>query len=100
MGTDVGDPMCAREGCTRYVRSDNRHSPYCFKLCQLVDTELTEAQRVVEATGDTELWTAVVALNDALTQYHLEDYRVLRAARDTGVSPRQYREIKWGHYRA
>lgn len=90
------NPTCAREGCARYVKPDSRFFPYCFKLCQLVDAEMSDAQRVVQATGNSELWAAVVTLSDALSEYQRQDYAALRAAQDVGVSPRQYREIKRG----
>lgn len=98
VSVDSRRSTCAREGCTRYVRPDNRFFPYCYKLCELVDAEMSDAQRVVEATGNSELWAAVVALNDSLSEYQRQDFAALRAAQDVGISPRQYRDIKRGTY--
>jgi hypothetical protein len=51
---------------------------------------------MVTATGDGELWSAVVGLNAALTTYRLSDTRVYRVARSVGISDEQWRAIKRG----
>lgn len=89
---------CRREGCSRHVLDGGPFNGYCYKLCQLVDAEMSDAQRVVEATGNSELWAAVVALNDSLSEYQRQDFAALRTAQDVGISPPQYREIKRGTY--
>jgi hypothetical protein len=65
-------------------------------LCELVITELAEAQRMCAATGDGELWSAAVGLNDALTAYRCTDSRVYHAAREVGITDEQWRAIKRG----
>jgi hypothetical protein len=91
--------ICVREGCNRVVPR-HRVKAACSILCQLVITELAEAQRVCVATGDGELWPTVVALNDALTAYRLSDTRVYRVARSVGLSDEQWRAIKHGNEKA
>ena len=86
--------MCSREGCSRVVT--RRRVEACSSLCELVMEELADAQRVCAATGDGELWAAVVALNDTLTTYRLSDTRVYRVARSVGFSDEQWRAIKRG----
>jgi hypothetical protein len=62
----------------------------------LVNTELTEAQRLCAELGDGEHWAAAVGLNDAMTTYRDSDNRVYRAARDVGITDEQFRFIKRG----
>lgn len=81
---------CFREGCDRKRPPDHT---YCTHLCSLVDSELTKARRIAEATGDTALWIAAVALNDSLTDYKTNDTRVYLAARDVGITGEQWREM-------
>jgi hypothetical protein len=86
--------VCTRDGCSRVVPRSRVDA--CSSLCELVVTELAEAQRVVTATGDGELWSAVVGLNEALTTYRLSDTRVYRVARSVGISDEGWRAIKQG----
>ena len=86
---------CVREGCNRIVPR-HRVKPACSILCELVMTELAEAQRMCAVTGEGELWSAVVALNDALTTYRCTDSRVYHAAREVGITDDQWRAIKRG----
>jgi hypothetical protein len=86
---------CVREGCNRIVPR-HRVKPACSILCELVITELAEAQRMCAATGDGELWSAAVGLNDALTAYRCTDSRVYHAAREVGITDDQWRAIKRG----
>jgi hypothetical protein len=85
---------CTRQGCTRVVPRNRVDA--CSSLCELVIQELAEAERVCAATGDGELWSAVVALNDALPTYRLSDTRVYRVAREVGINDEQWRAIKHG----
>lgn len=75
-------------------------------LCRLVDEELTAVQNACQYFADSgevdtallgPVYAAAVALADALTELDRADYRVLRAAQDTGLSPREYRGVKLGH---
>lgn len=88
-------PACAREGCGRTVREHPERTHCCF-LCQVLDRELTRAQRICEATGDTEHWLAVVTLNDALSEYYKSDSRVYNAALSVGLTDEQWRAMKHG----
>lgn len=92
-GGKVDRQTCFREGCGRTRPSNHT---YCNHMCRLVDWEVEAAQRVCADTGDTELWLAAVALNDALTDYHTNDSRVYFAARDVGITDAQWRTVKHG----
>jgi hypothetical protein len=83
-----------REGCSRTIKSN--HAACCF-LCAVVNQELERAQRLCEALGgDTEHWLAVVAVNDALTEYYRSDSRIYRAARAVGFTDEAWCAIKHG----
>lgn len=88
---------CAREGCPRIIprhRLDKWDT--CTNTCKEVVGELARAQRVCAATGDGEHWSLAVALNDALTQYRLNETRMYHAARDVGISNDRWDAIKRG----
>lgn len=65
-------------------------------ICSVVHYELERAQRLCEATKDTEHWLAAVALNDALTEFYRSDRRIYEAAREVGVSDQQWHALKHG----
>ncbi len=86
-------PRCIREGCTRNAA---RGHDTCSTLCRVIHQELESAQRIGEATGDGNYWAAAVALNDALTDYIANYRRVGQAARDVGISRKQWAALKRG----
>lgn len=56
-----------------------------------MDDELNRAQQVVSALGGGELWSAAVALGDALTEYH----RVLHRVRNAPVNGEKLTREEW-----
>jgi hypothetical protein len=68
---------CAREGCTRRGRSAGK--PYCCSLCFFIAAHVECAERLCRDIGpgnrSSELWTAAVELNDALTKFMVETHR-------------------------
>ncbi|OBK32547.1 hypothetical protein A5658_16050 [Mycobacterium sp. 1245111.1] len=88
--------MCIREGCNRTVRGqDDRQA--CGHLCDFIEEQMKEAMRVCRATGDTDIWAAAVALNDALTEYFDHRKRLYNAALSVGFTREQWRAIKRGN---
>lgn len=95
----MGDrPRCAREGCQKRVNPKRHNSTrYCQFICRLGDDQIAEAQRVCEYLGGNgDLYAAAVAVADALTELDNLDYAALCAAREAGLSARQYRQVKEG----
>ena len=88
--------QCARQGCGRMLPQGETRYPCCSFLCTSVLQELERAQRLSQATGDTEHWLAVVALNDALTDYFRSDRRLYLAAQEVGITDKQWHAIKNG----
>lgn len=91
-------PTCAREGCKTKVPVGSKY-PTCCTLCGLVCVEMENAENVCRVTGDTELWAAAVALNDALTEHRAQFGRVIKAAREAGITDEQWPAIKRGELR-
>lgn len=90
-------PRCAREGCERLIpRGEESRYTCCSFLCSSLVQELERSQRLSQATGDTEHWLAVVALNDAMTAYFQSDRRLYRAACQVGITDEQWNAIKNG----
>ena len=92
---------CSREGCSRQVMATSpRERRICSGVCNTVDREMEQAQRVCQAIGNsslaTELWLSVVALNDALTEYQRLDNELLQVAESAGISREQWDAIKRG----
>lgn len=90
--------LCAREGCGNEIPQVNDKHRYCTYLCVSVARELEQAQRVCEAigAGTSDLWSAAVALSDALSGYLAVERQVYQAATDVGVTPQQWAALQGG----
>ncbi|NHU42585.1 hypothetical protein G9373_07320 [Rhodococcus sp. A14] len=73
---------------------------YCSLTCRSIAYELENTQRVCEYIGDTplttELWTEAVALGDACSRYLQLGYQLRMLALDSGITPKQWQEIRKG----
>lgn len=83
--------VCAREGCGKKLKRQGHTT--CSGICKSVVHEMDRAQRICEATRDTEHWFAAVTLNDSLTDFFRSDRRMYLAARAKGVSDADWRYI-------
>jgi hypothetical protein len=90
---------CAREGCDRPVATNKggKHR-YCTFVCRGVDFELLDAHRLCSAIGDSpaagELWSAAVALSDALSEYQRLDRGLFSVAQSVGFTADQWYAVK------
>lgn len=93
MGTSR-NRTCFREGCRRRRPADHT---YCSQLCMLVDNEMLKAQRVCEALGDnaltTELWTSVVAFNDAFSDVSRLHAKIRDEVESAGITREEWQAI-------
>jgi hypothetical protein len=85
---------CAREGCGRPVKNTR---PHCSLICSVFSDEIDRAQRLCQALGgDTEHWSAITSLGDALSDLFESDRRIFLAARAVGITPAAWEQIKRG----